>query len=221
MQLVEVKLAGIVDALARNREQQPGGADARAFAVGAGVLHHHLVEPRFHAGVRFAALPIAAVMPLNAARDSSETELLAGLLFALDLRVGRQSERELLMLQAIQNRVPHRFGKLLPGRFEGKTQLLRQAVHHMPVPGVGVVLEGFFHEATAQDAAARVGDQQLGVRQFVNPETAAGAAGTLGVVEHEVFGLDVAVDEMMRFAAQGAIEASSASVLPAPLTIWT
>ena len=82
-----------------------------------------------------------------------------------------------------------------------------QAVHHAPVPGVGVVLERLAHETAADDAAPRVGDQQFRVRQLVDPEAAAGAAGALRVVEHEVLGLYVAIDEVVRLAAQPAIEA--------------
>ncbi len=76
VQLVEVELAHVVDGLARDGEEQPGGAQARAVAVGAGVLHHHFVEPRLHAGVGLAALPVAAVVPLDPARDSAEADLL-------------------------------------------------------------------------------------------------------------------------------------------------
>ena len=77
VQLVEVELADVVDGLAGDGEQQPGGAEPRAVAVGAGVLDHHLVEPRLHPGAGFAALPVAAVVPLDAPRDPAEADLLA------------------------------------------------------------------------------------------------------------------------------------------------
>ena len=77
VQLVEVELADVVDGLAVDGEQQPRRADARAVAVGTGVLDHHLVEPRLHPGVGLAALPVAAVVALDAAGDAAEADLLA------------------------------------------------------------------------------------------------------------------------------------------------
>src|SRR5262252_1569249 len=44
VQLVEVELAQLEDVPAGDREQQSGRANARAVAVGAGALDHHLVE---------------------------------------------------------------------------------------------------------------------------------------------------------------------------------
>ena len=90
VQLVEVELADVVDGLAGDGEQQPRGAQPRAVAVGAGVLDHHLVEPRLHPRAGFAALPVAAVVPLDAPRDAAEADLLALPIVALDLRVRRR-----------------------------------------------------------------------------------------------------------------------------------
>src|SRR5205085_9053827 len=69
VQLVEVELADLVDRLAGDGEQEPGGPDPRPLAVGAGVLDHHLVEPGLHAGVRLAPLAVAAVVPLDPPGD--------------------------------------------------------------------------------------------------------------------------------------------------------
>ncbi len=44
------------------------------------------------------------------------------------------------------------------------------------------------------------------MRELVDPEAAAGAARALGVVEYEIIGRDVPVDEVMRRAAQPAVE---------------
>jgi hypothetical protein len=99
-----------VDALSFNGEQQPSRADARAFAVGAGVLHHDFVEPRLHSRVGFAALPVAPVMPFNTPRDPTEADLLAIGVFALDLGVGRRTHHQLLMIEPIENGVSRRFG---------------------------------------------------------------------------------------------------------------
>ena len=207
VQLVEVHLAEIVDGLSVDGEEQPGRADARSLAVRAGVLHHHLVEPRLHPRVRLAALPVPAVMPLDAPRDPVKADLLAFRVLALDLRLRRHPHHEFLAVEPVQDRVPHGLRQLLPRRFERESQRLRQAVHHPPVPRVGVVLERLAHEAAAQDAAPRIGNQQLRMRELVDPEAAAGPAGALRIVEHEVLGLDVAVDKVMRLAAQAAVEA--------------
>ena len=77
VQLVEVELPELVDRLAGDREQQARRAEPRAVAVGAGVLDHHLVEPRFHPRVGFAALAVAPVVALDAAGDAAEADLLA------------------------------------------------------------------------------------------------------------------------------------------------
>src|SRR6478672_11277637 len=55
-------------------------------------------------------------------------------------------------------------------------------------------------------ASRRIGQEQLGMRQLVNPEAAARAARALGVVEHEVVGLDVAVHEAMRGTRERLVE---------------
>src|SRR5213075_2502875 len=75
VQLIEMELADVVNGLARNGEQQPGCADPGAVAIGARVLDHHLVEPGLHPGACFASLPVAAVIPLDAPRDSAEADL--------------------------------------------------------------------------------------------------------------------------------------------------
>ena len=90
----------------------------RAVAVGTGVLDHHLVEPRLHPRVRLAALPVAAVVALDPPRDAAEADLLALPVVALDLRVGRREQRDLLRLDAVEDRVARRLGQLLPRRVE-------------------------------------------------------------------------------------------------------
>ena len=206
VQLVEVKLAHVVDRLAVDGEQQPGGAHARAFAVRAGVLHHDFVEPRFHSGAGFAALAVAAVVPFDAPRDAAEADRFALRVLPFGLRVGGHAHHDFPVLEPFEDRVPHGLRQLFPRRVEREVEGFGEAVHHAPVPGVGVVLEGLAHEAAADDAAPRVGDEQFRVRQLVDPESAAGAAGALRVVEHEVLGLYVAVHEVLRLAAQAAIE---------------
>ena len=96
-----------------------------------------------------------------------------------------------------------------------------QAVHHPAVPGVRVVLERLAHEAAAEDAALRIGDQQLRMRQLVDAEAAARAARALRIVEHEVGRADVAVDEVVRRAAAARRRTVCASALLAPLTTCT
>ncbi len=119
-------------------------------------------------------------------------------------------------VQAVQNGVAHRFGQLLPGRVERELQFLREAVHHAPVPGVGIVLEGLAHETAARDAALGIGHQQFRMRDLVDAQTAAGPAGALRIVEHEVLGLNVAVDEMMRVAAEAFVETFRFRLWPHP-----
>ena len=184
------------------------GAQARAVAVRAGVLDHHLVEPRLHPRVRLAALAVAAVVALDAPRDAAEADLAALLVVAPDLRVGRRSAARSSSARCRRGSRPDgRLGQLLSTASRAETERLRQAEHHPAVPGVGVVLERLAHEAAAEDAALRIGNQQLGVRQLVDAEAAARAAGALGVVEHEVVGADVAVDEVVRRLQSALVEA--------------
>src|SRR5207302_9604579 len=133
MQLVEVELADVVDGLSRDGEQEAGRTDARALAVGAGVLHHHLVEPGLHPGTRFAALPVTAVVPLDAPRDAAEADLLAFPVAAFLLRLGRRGRQDFL-LDAVEDRTAHLLGQVFPRRFEPQTKRARKALHHPPVP---------------------------------------------------------------------------------------
>ena len=110
------------------------------------------------------------------------------------------------MVEPQKNRLPSGLGQLLPGGVERESQGPRQAVHHPAVPGVGIVLERVGHEAAAADGALGVGDQKLRVSLLVDPQAATGPARALRVVEHEVIGLDIAVDQMMGRADQAAIE---------------
>src|SRR5262249_60595439 len=101
---------------ARNGEQTPGRTPPRALAVGADVLHHHLVEPGFHPGIRFAPLPVAAVMPLDAPRDPAEADLFAFPLAALLLGFRRHGQRDFLLVHPLEDGVTPRFWQLLPPR---------------------------------------------------------------------------------------------------------
>src|SRR4051795_11884547 len=103
-----------MDRLAREREEQSRGPDPRALAVGAGTLAHHLVEPLLHARVGLAALAIAAVMSFDPPRDPAEPDLLGLPIVAFDLRVGGYHQRQLLRVDAVEDRVARRFGQLLP-----------------------------------------------------------------------------------------------------------
>src|SRR5437879_11617062 len=120
-----MELAHVVERLTRNSKQLPCGADSRSVAVGARMLHHHLVEPRFHTGASLAPLPVPAVMPFDAPRDSAEANLLAFVVFTLNLRVRRHAHDDFLAVQSFEDRAPHRLRQLLPRRFAGETQCLR------------------------------------------------------------------------------------------------
>src|SRR5688500_9034840 len=155
------------------------------------MLDHHLVEPGFHARAALAALAIPAVVPLDASRDPMEADLLALPVLAFGLRLGRCDDRDLLRLDAVQDRAVHRLRQILPRRIEREAQHLREAVHDPAVPRLRIVPERLADEATARNAALWIGNEQLRMRQLVDTETAARSAGALGVVEHEELGRDV------------------------------
>ena len=207
VQLVEVHLPDVVDTLASDREQQPACAHPCAPAVRARLLDHDLVEPGLHSRVGFAALPVPAVVALDPPGDAVEADFLAFPVAASDLRVRRREHRDPLRLDAVEQGVARLLGQPVPGRIEREVQRCRQAEHHPAVPGVGVVLERLAHETAAQDAALRIRDQQFRVRDLVDAEPAARPARALGVVELEELGADVSVDEALRRAAVGAVEA--------------
>ena len=207
LQLVEVELPDVVNGAAADGEQQPRRPDARALAVGARVLDHHLVEPRLHLRARLAALAVAAIVALDAPGDAAEADFAALVLRRLHLGVGRRRHRDLPRLDAVEDGLADFLGQLLPRRVERETERVRQAEHHPSVPGIRVVLERLAHEAAAEDAALRIGDEQLGMRQLVDAEPAARAAGALRVVEDEELGTDVAIHEVMRRAAESLVEA--------------
>ena len=76
----------------------------------------------------------------------------------------------------------------------------------MAVPVVRIVVEGLTHEATVSDAALGIEDQKVGMRLFVHPDATTRPAGTLGFVEHEELGHDVAIYEAVTLAAEGLVE---------------
>src|SRR5262249_39277967 len=151
-EFVEVQPAHVVDAFPRHGEEQARGTQARAFAIRAGALHHDLVEPLLHAGVGFAALPVAAIVAFNAARDAAEADLFALPVVALHLAIGRHHHRD-FSIDAVEYRVARGFGQFLPRRVEREGNRLGEAVHDASVPGVGIVLEGLAHEAAAEHTA--------------------------------------------------------------------
>ncbi len=122
VQLVEVELADVVDGLAGDGEQQPRGPDARAVAIGAGVLHHHFVEPGLHARVRLAALPVAAVVPLDPPGDSAEADLLAFPVVALHLRLGRRRRARSSASMPYEDRVAHRVPAASPTAYRARSR---------------------------------------------------------------------------------------------------
>src|SRR6185295_1579869 len=106
VQLVEVQLTELEDVAAVDREQQSGRTNPRAVAVGAGALDHHLVEPFLHPRVRFAALPVAPVMTLDAPGDAVEADLAAVLIVAAHLRVWRRDDPDPRGPDAVEDRAP-------------------------------------------------------------------------------------------------------------------
>src|SRR5690606_35547682 len=106
-----------------------------------------------HAGARFATLPVAAVVALDAAGDAAEADLLSFPLLARNLRLGRRSDRD-LAIDSVEDRRAHWLGQLVPRRVEREGQLPGEAVHDPAVPRVRVVAVRFTDEAAAPDAAA-------------------------------------------------------------------
>ena len=160
MQLIEVELPHLVDVLALDREQQPRRAQPCATAVGADVLDHDLVEPRFHPRIGFAPLPIAAVLALDAPGNAVEADFLAFVIVALDLGFGRRGEARLSSDRSRRGSHCRAFSvRSFHGVSSEKFRLFDEAVHHPAVPGVGVVLECLLHEAAADDAALWIGNR--------------------------------------------------------------
>ena len=79
------------------------------------------------------------------------------------------------------------------------------AEHHAAIERVRIVPERFFHKATAHDASLRVRHQQLGMRELVDAQPATRPTCALRIVEHEVVGRDVTVDEVVGPAAEPAV----------------
>ena len=194
--------------LAGDREQQPGRANARAVAIGTGALDHDLVEPRLHARVGLAALAIAPILSLDPAGDAAESRLhvLPDRRAAPWHRAASRSRSCSCRCRTESPRGPARGG---PSTAESSEKLhrVREAEHHPPVPRVRVVLERLANEAAAEDAALRIGNEQVRMRELVDAEPAACAARALRIVEHEVLGPDVSVDEVVRGAARVLVEA--------------
>ena len=206
VELVEVQLAEVVDRFFRDGEELAGRAQARAVAVRAGALDHHLVEPLFHPRVHLPLLAVAAIVPLDAPRDPVEPDLPSVMVVAVDLGVGRRAHRDRPRIDAVEDGVARSFRQVLPRTVERELLRQREAVHHQAVPRVGVVLEGLAHEAATQDASVRIRHEQLRVGQLVDAEPAARAARALGIVEDEIVRTDVAINEVMRRTAQAAVE---------------
>src|SRR5579872_7310968 len=99
-----------------------------------------------------------------------------------------------------------RLGERLPWLVEGKAERPGQAEHDPAVPGIGIVPERLAEEAASGNAARGIRDEQLGMRELVNPEATAGPARGLRIVEHEEGGTDIAVDEPVRRGRDAAIK---------------
>ena len=186
LQLVEVQLAELVDVAAVDREQQARRAHARALALRARALDHHLVEPLLHPRVRLASLAVAPVVPLDPPGDAVKADLASVRTAAQHLRVRRRHHLDLRRAEAVEDGLARRFRQRLPRGVEREVQQRRQAEHHPPVPRVRVVLERLAHEAAAEDAALGVRHEQVRMRQLVHAEAAAGAARALGIVELKI-----------------------------------
>src|SRR5690349_16588411 len=94
-------------------------------------------------------LPVAAIVALDAGDDAVEAELLADLRLnmpAFSLRAFRLLKHELLASRAIEKDIHDLLRQFLEGRVEVEAVMLRQAVHHLAVPCVLIITEGFWDE---------------------------------------------------------------------------
>ena len=99
-------------------EQEASVPYAGSFAIRARMLHHHLVEPCFHARAGLAALAIAPVLALNAAGNAAEASLFSIGILASDLGIGRGKDGDLLAIEAIEDCVASFDGQFLPRSFQ-------------------------------------------------------------------------------------------------------
>ena len=151
-------------------------------------------------------MPVPAVTTFDAACDAAEAHLFSVAIITFLFRVRRRDGGDLLLIGSVQDRVARGFGQLFPRRVQGKTHGEAEAVHHLPVPGIRVVLERFVDEAAVPDTSMRVRNQQFRVSELVDSKAAACAARTFGIVEHKIGGPDIAIYKMMRPAGKRCVE---------------
>ena len=186
-EFVEMQVTKVLYGASLHLEQQPRVTQPGAVAVLAGGVHHDAVEPALHARVGHVSLTVPAVVALDVVADATKLCLVPqpAFLFLLGIRRHHQLER---LVQSEEDRVADLLWQVLPGLVEVEFQPLRQGVDDVTPPVVGPVGEGLADEAAAADAASGIGHQQVGVGLLVHADTAARAAGALGVVEHEELG---------------------------------
>src|SRR6476660_9596505 len=146
-------------------------------------------------------------MPLDAPGDPVEADLVALEFVTFVFRIRRKDGGDFSSVHAKENSVANRFRELLPRRVEREVQNLRETVNDTAIPGIRIVFVGFFEKAAATNTTLWVGHQQFGMCDLMNPQTATGPAGTLGIVEHKVLRLDAAVHQMVSGAAERLVEA--------------
>src|SRR3954466_8804698 len=161
MQLVEVQLPEIVDVPAVDGEQQSRRPHAGAIAVRASALDHDLVEPCLHARVRLASLAITPVVPLDAPCNAVKTNLAAFLVVAPHPGIRRRGNWNFAAADSVENRLSRLVRPSLPWTNERKVQRGLQAVHNPAIPCVRVALERLAHEASSENVALGIGNQQV------------------------------------------------------------
>src|SRR5262249_34673539 len=201
-EFIEVELANFVEVLAGNLEKKSRRAHARSVALGAELPDHPFVQPLLHARVRFATLPVPTVPSFDPSRDTGEADLLPDTVVAPFLCLRRRQHLDFFRFDAVKDGSARFFRQLSPRRLKRKVHRLREAVHHLPIPRVGVVFESFAYEATITNASAWIGDQELRVCELVYSEPTTCAARAFRIVEHEIIRSDISIDEMVCRAAQ-------------------
>ena len=144
-------------------------------------------------------------MPLDTLADAAESPGLAQELVILFLRIGRGKQGELVG-RAVEKHVPNGRRKFPEGRIQAESHMPGEAVHDAAGPGVGLVIEGVFHETSTPNAQRLVGHQKIPVHDHVGSEPETGPARAGRVIELEEVGDQVTHHKVMVRTSKGGME---------------
>src|SRR5262249_60270342 len=100
--------------LARDGKRRAGAPRAPPVAIGTVTFHHPLVEPLLHACAGFAALPVAAVISLDAARDPVKADFVLVPVLTLHLGFGGRDCSQFPAVQPVEDGVADGLRQFLP-----------------------------------------------------------------------------------------------------------